>query len=67
MDCRCEVLNVLSGDAARDHAVHLDITRSPGQGHTYYRCPATGVGWVEESALAAYGGERPLLRRTDRV
>lgn len=66
MDCRCKVLNVLSGPAARDHAVHLDQTRTDGQGRTYYRCPDTGVGWVEETARGAYGPDQKQLRRTDR-
>lgn len=66
MECRCEVLNVLTGAAGRDHARHLDETRSDGQGRTYYRCARTGVGWVEEAARGPYGGDQRVLRRTDR-
>ncbi|MBW3657221.1 MAG: hypothetical protein KY457_01185 [Actinobacteria bacterium] len=65
--CRCDVLNVMSGDAASDYAVqHLDRVREDGQGQTYYRCPETGTAWVEERAPDTYAGESRRLRRTDR-
>lgn len=64
--CRCEVLNTMSGDAARDYTTrHLDEVRSD-QGVTYYRCPATGVSWVEERAPGSYTGEARRLRRLER-
>lgn len=67
MDCRCEVINVMSGDAARDYAAqHLDEVRSDQQGTTYYRCPATGLTWAEERAPATYGSNARRLRRVDR-
>lgn len=65
--CRCEVLNVMSGDAALDYVrQHLDQVRSDGQGTTYYRCPDTGIAWAEEPAPDTYAGESRRLRRTDR-
>lgn len=68
IQCRCEVLNVMSGAAADDYARrHLDSTRSDGQGRTYYRCPESGVGWVEERTRGPYGGDQRQLRRTDRT
>ena len=67
MDCRCEVLNVMTGDAARDYArQHLDEVRSDGHGTTYYRCPDTGISWAEEGAPASYAGKVRRLRRADR-
>lgn len=67
MECRCRVLNVLTGSAATDYANgHLDATRSDGQGLNYFRCPETGVGWVEERRRSPFGGDQMRLRRTDR-
>jgi hypothetical protein len=68
VECRCEVLNNMSGDVARDYVRHhLDQTRSDGQGRTYLRCPVSGVGWVEERAPSAYGDDTRRLRRLDRA
>lgn len=65
--CRCDVLNVLSGDGADDYAVgHLDEVRSDGMGRTYYRCPETGVTWASERPQGPYAGEARRLRRVDR-
>lgn len=66
--CRCEVLNVMTGDAAKDYArQHLDETRSDGQGRTYFRCSESGVGWVSEHPRGPFSGEALQLRRTDRA
>ncbi len=68
VNCRCEVLNVMTGDAARDYArTHLDVVRSDGHGTTYYRCPQTGMTWAEEQAPAPYAGTVRRLRRAERV
>ncbi len=68
MKCRCEVLNVMSGDGVDEYArEHLDAVRSDGQGRTYYRCPDTGVGWAEERAPGAFVGGARRLRREDRA
>lgn len=65
--CRCEVLNTMSGDAARDYANgHLDEVRSSQQGVTYYRCPQTSVEWIEEPASGAHAGSALRLRRLER-
>ncbi|MDX1659648.1 MAG: hypothetical protein R3343_12575 [Nitriliruptorales bacterium] len=65
--CRCEVLNTMSGDAARDYANgHLDEVRADRQGVTYYRCPETGVGLVEERAPSAHLSDTRRLRRVER-
>lgn len=67
MQCRCEVLNVMSGSAARDYAVaHLDEVRADHNGTTYFRCPDTGLTWAEERAPATYGSDARRLRRVDR-
>lgn len=67
--CRCAVLNNITGDAASDYArQHLDETRSDGQGRVYYRCPDTGIGWMQERMpQSRYGEAQCRLRRTDRV
>lgn len=69
LECRCQVLNNMTGDAAVDYVrQHLDETRSDGQGRTYYRCPDTGIGWTEERAPnTQYGEAQCRLRRTDRL
>ncbi|MFP5310630.1 MAG: hypothetical protein ACLGIR_13750 [Actinomycetes bacterium] len=65
--CRCEALNNITGEAARDYArQHLDETRSDGQGRTYFRCPETGVSWVEERPKGPYGDAGIRLRRSER-
>lgn len=66
--CRCRQLNVITGDAARDYAEeHLEVTRSDGHGHDYYRCEQSGVGWVQERPRGPFSGEPLQLRRTDRA
>ena len=65
--CRCEVLNTMSGDAARDYANgHLDEVRSDNQGLSHFRCPETGISWVEERAPGSLIGEAKRLRRVER-
>jgi hypothetical protein len=66
--CRCEVLNVMTGEAAEDYAdEHLEETRSDGQGRVYYRCSTTGIGWVRETPHGPVTGDSTQLRRTDRA
>lgn len=68
MDCRCDVLNQMTGDVARDYARrHLDQVRTDGVGQTTYRCPDTGTTWVEERAPASHGEDARRLRRSDRT
>lgn len=63
-DCRCEVLNVMSGDVARDYVrVHLVESRTDGVGRPVHRCEESGVEWVEERSGAGYGADVMLLRR----
>lgn len=62
--CRCEVLNVMSGDVARDYArVHLQQSRTDGMGRPVLRCQETDMEWVEERTGAGYGDDVMLLRR----
>jgi hypothetical protein len=62
--CRCEVLNVMSGDVARDYVrVHLQQTRTDGIGRPVHRCDQTEVEWVEEDSGSGYGQGVMLLRR----
>ena len=62
--CRCEILNTLTGDAARDYSnVHLEpetATRHQGEGR--YRCPDTEVTWILDHDPI---NGTPRLRRTD--
>ena len=62
--CRCQVLNVMSGDLARDYARHhLDADGTDGMGRVVYRCPDHDVGWVEEREPNGYGDDVVVLRR----
>lgn len=64
IECRCEVLNVMSGDVARDYVrVHLEQVRLDGAGRPVHQCPQTSVEWVEERTGAGYGEGVVLLRR----
>lgn len=65
--CRCDALNVMSGEVARDYArVHLDRARTDGFGRTVHRCSETGIEWAEERAVAGYGDDTTVLRRVQR-
>lgn len=65
--CRCEVLNNLTGDAAVDYARHhLDVTREDAGRVITYRCPDTGVTWVEEHLSTGYDDSTRRLRRMGR-
>jgi hypothetical protein len=65
--CRCEVLNNLTGDLARDYARrHLDQVRADGLGRAIHRCPETGVSWLEERSISGYTDEVIILRRSPR-
>lgn len=62
--CRCEVLNVMSGDVARDYiAGHLEQARIDGMGRAVHRCPQTGIEWTEDTKADAYAEEAVVLRR----
>jgi hypothetical protein len=61
------VLNNLSGDAAADYArQHLDLTRETPGRVNQYRCPDTGITWIEERAPTAYDDSTRRLRRMGR-
>jgi hypothetical protein len=63
-ECRCEVLNVMSGAVATDYLrVHLDRVRTNGRGRVLYRCPDTGIGWTEDRRAEGHGDEVVVLRR----
>lgn len=62
--CRCEVLNVLSGDGARDYVTgHLLELGTDGMGRTVHRCAATDIEWVEERTPGGYADDVTVLRR----
>lgn len=62
--CRCQVLNVMSGDVARDYVrVHLREAREDGMGRTVHRCEDSAVEWLEESRASNYGEDVTVLRR----
>jgi hypothetical protein len=64
IECRCVMLNHMSGAIAADYArVHLDVVAAGWGSSRMWECPDTGVQW------AAPGGHRdPVaqLRRVDR-
>ena len=65
--CRCDVLNVLSGELARDYLdVHLQHVRTDGMGRTVHRCEASEVEWVEEHRPSGYDDDVMMLRRVQR-
>jgi hypothetical protein len=67
IECRCEVLNVMTGELAREYLrIHLDDQRTDGMGRTVRRCAETGVEWLEERRATGYGDEGLVLRRVQR-
>jgi hypothetical protein len=65
--CRCEVLNVLSGDVAREYTTrHLTRSRTDGMGRTVHRCDETEIEWIEEREPSGYGDDVIVLRRATR-
>ena len=65
--CRCDVLNVMSGAVATDYLRgHLDQVRDSGYGRVLYRCPDTGINWVQDRRAEGYGDEVVVLRRDSR-
>jgi hypothetical protein len=66
-ECRCEQLNVLSGDVARDlRRRHLESAGIDGMGRALHRCPDTGIEWLEERDPTGYSGDTVVLRRRTR-
>jgi len=66
-DCRCPVINVLSGAIARDYVdSHLQPDRRDGLGRLVLRCPDLGHRWVEERSPGGYGQDVTVLRRSER-
>jgi predicted amidohydrolase YtcJ len=62
--CRCEVLNVMSGDVARDYIrTHLQRERVDGMERAVHRCAESGVEWVEEHSGTGYRDDVTVLRR----
>jgi hypothetical protein len=62
--CRCAVLNVMSGEVAREYLrTHLAPERTDGMGRVIQRCEVSGVEWVEERRPGGYGDEVLVLRR----
>jgi hypothetical protein len=65
--CRCEVLNVMSGDVARDYTrVHLREVRKDGMGRRVHLCDEAGVEWIEEREPGGYADDVTVLRRLTR-
>lgn len=65
--CRCPILNVLTGEVARDHLTsHLAHSRVDGMGRPVHRCEDTGIEWIEERHSNGYAGETIVLRRVAR-
>lgn len=50
MKCRCEIMNVLTGEAAREYAEeHLEqLTSSRESASVNLHCPDTSVSWTYE-------------------
>lgn len=65
--CRCQVLNMMSGEVAREYVrVHLHFERVDGMGRQVYRCSETDVMWVEERRSGGYGEDTTVLRHVAR-
>lgn len=65
--CRCQYLNVVSGDMAHDYArLHLEFRRTDGMGRTVLRCPEHAIEWIEERQAVGYGNDVAVLRRATR-
>jgi hypothetical protein len=65
--CRCDVLNVMSGDVARDYIrQHLEPNGIDGMGRAMLRCPEGDLEWVEEREQNGYGDDVTVLRRLTR-
>jgi len=64
VQCRCKVLNVLSGDVARDYLrTHLESLRVDGMGRTIHHCSETDIEWSEEREPSGYADDVTVLRR----
>lgn len=64
VQCRCAVLNHLTGAIAADYVrTHLESLGNGGGGRVF-ACPETGVRWADESGGGASSVER--LRRQER-
>jgi hypothetical protein len=62
--CRCEVLNVMSGEVARDYIrTHLQRERDDAMGRAVHRCADSAVEWVEDRSGGGYGDDVTVLRR----
>lgn len=65
--CRCNVLNVLSGEVAQDYVRgHLEAVRVDGVGRPVHRCPQTEVEWAEDKSPDGYAEDTIVLRRVPR-
>ena len=61
--CRCGVINVMSGDVARDYrAAHLMQRGLDGLGRNILGCDESDIEWVEERE-PSYGADVVVLRR----
>jgi hypothetical protein len=65
-DCRCQTLNVVSGDLAPTWCAATSSTGVDGMGRAVHVCPDTGTEWVEERDPTGYGDDVVVLRRRGR-
>lgn len=47
MECRCDEIGEMYGDAALEYAEHLETVAEDG-GQWLVRCPRTGVEWIKD-------------------
>jgi hypothetical protein len=67
IQCRCSVLNVMSGEVARSYLhTHLHRDRTDGMNRTIHRCEVSGIEWVEDRREGGYGEDVLVLRRMQR-
>jgi hypothetical protein len=65
VSCRCEMLNGLSGDVARDYLrTHLQHDRIDGMGRGVHTCPDSDIEWTEDNDAGGYARDALVLRRT---
>jgi hypothetical protein len=67
IQCRCNVLNVMSGEVARAYLrTHLVRERTDGMNRRIHRCEVSAIEWIEDGREGGYGEDVLVLRRMQR-
>lgn len=62
-NCRCQVLNVLSGALAVDYLNGHLGAKDADSNRRVHVCPSTGVQWIEDRSAPTYASSIRVLRR----